>query len=183
MSSKNAILDFFKKETGKKHKSALNEWTIRRLLEEGKELTIFENGRKKGISLENPLTRLFVRGVLNKQEYFVGKKYCNDYELANVSHHARPSWDGSAIGSSKAGDFYNQSQIEAVKRVATAKGKLIANNIGRNKQGKVISRKYLEVLEVVFEKQTSIIIAETKLNMTRLTIERKVKEICEILNK
>lgn len=183
MSSTYAILDFFKKETKKKQKSALNEWTIRRLLEDGKELTIFENGRKKGISLENPLTRLFVRGVLNKQEYSVGKKYCNDYELANISHHARQSWDGSAIGSSKTDDFYNQAQIEAVKRVATAKNKLIANNIGRNKHEKIISRKYLEVLELIFEKQVAITIAESKLKMTRLTIERKVKEICEILNK
>lgn len=185
MSTSSEIIALFSNQTKlRNHKpNSLNLYTVKRLIEQGKEYKVFECRRKKGLTPENPLTRLFNKGILTKQEHNAGKDYCHSYEVANVSRHARPSYDGTAIGTTAPDpEFYTQSQFEASRKIAEARNKIMLANIGY-KDKKAFSRRYPEVLELVFQKQIAVRVVEQNTGMNHAGIERKIKEICEILLK
>lgn len=184
-SSSSAILAQFSKETNpkKSRSNSLNIYTIKRLTEQGREYKVFECRRKKGLTLENPLTRLLNKGTLTKQEHSAGKDYYHNYEIANVSRHARPSYDGTSIGSSSPDrEFYTQSQFEASRKLAEARNKIMIYNIGRSEK-RVFSRRYAEILDQIFERQIAVRVVEENTGINHAAIERKVKEICAILLK
>lgn len=183
-SSSSSILAFFSNETKlKRHRpNSLNLYTVKRLMEEGREFKVFECKRKKGLSQENPLTRLYNKSILTKEEYHAGKDYCHHYQIANISHHARPSYD-TAIGSTSPDkEFYTQSQFDASRKIAEAKNKIALFNIKKNNH-RVYNLRYFEVLDNIFEREISIKVAEKNIGVNQYGIERKVKEICQILLK
>ncbi len=187
MSTSSEIIALFSNQTKlKNHKSnALNLYTARRLVETGVEYKIFECRRKKGLAPENPIVRLFNKGVLTKQERNAGNDYHEWFKVVHArSNHARQSWNGIS-GSSGSGDsesFFTDDYLTASRKLAEARNKVMIQNIGRDGK-KVFSRRYDEVLAQIFERQIAVRVAEVNTGINHAGIERKVKEICEILLK
>jgi hypothetical protein len=180
MSSKKAILRNFIAETHQTNNS-YNNFAASQLINSGKEISIFTSEKKKGISIENPLSRLYSRSVLDRDEYDAAMNYCNNYELANISHHARPSYDSVRASTNKKDHHISQNQIDASKKINDANKSIFANNFFKNPKNKIINRRYIEILNLIFEQQMCMNAVQSRLNMSRLTIERKIKEICKIL--
>jgi hypothetical protein len=109
----------------------------------------------------NPLSKLYNSNDLTKEEYFVGKEYQKNYELANISNHARPT---------KITEYTPKNfQIKAYSRITEAKLE--------------ISKEFrlLEILIHIFENQQSINYCEKKLGINHKIIKEKIKQICKIL--
>lgn len=121
----------------------------------------------------NPLERLFEKKKLTRDELRAGKDYQFSYALANLSNHARPSYDSLGGGASaKPRDFHRKdSQIRAAARVLLAKTE-VSKQFG-----------LLPILLNLFEKEKSINWCEKNLRTNHRIIEERVKEICNILEK
>jgi hypothetical protein len=176
------ILTLISTET--KSKSNINHYLLARLREEGKEVNEFGTKKEKGLTTENPIKKLFRKGYLNNQEYFAALKYQNAYEQVNISRHSRPIYDGSAVSSAVNKPIsrlpFTDSQIAASKFIATARNAVMAKNFFE-KNGELKSRLYLEITEMVFEKQKSLRFIRDTLRLQDECSRRKVKEICNIL--
>lgn len=189
MSSSNAVIKFFLEETTKKNrkKSAVNIYTVQRLLEEGHELAMFESNRKKGICKVNPLKELYEKGKITSDEYDAGIKYCINYQNSNIDHHSRPSWNGTPPSNNSSQSFeerYTQKQYEASKFVAECKNLIMIKNFridGRSTKGKIICCKYDQILKKVFEKEQVLDRVEKSLKISHATAIERIKEICQIL--
>jgi hypothetical protein len=119
----------------------------------------------------NPLSKLYNSNDLSKEEYFAGKEYQKNYELANISNHARPSYDNWGTSKSTKITEYTLKnfQIKAYSRITEAKLE--------------ISKEFrlLEILIHIFENQQSINYCEKKLGINHKIIKEKIKQICKIL--
>lgn len=122
-------------------------------------------------SRTNPLDKLFNNNELTKEEWSAGREYQKNYELANISNHARPGYDNWGTSkSTKITEYTPQNfKIRAYGKIAEAKLE--------------ISKEYrlLEVLIHIFENQQSINHCEKILKTNHKIIKEKIKRICEIL--
>jgi hypothetical protein len=160
----------------KKH-PAINIWLINQIEAQGKEVKkVIKNSRLLGATLVDPIERLHKKGVLTRQEYHAGRRYGNDYELANLSHHSRPMYDGSAP--SKGGKpnqkTLPQAQLNASRRYEEAKMMIFDLNAKENK-------KLPQILELVFEQQKSFHCVEIITKTNHKFLEERVKLICQTL--
>jgi hypothetical protein len=151
-----------------------------------------------GASKINPLERLLKKEIITQQEFGAACKYIDDFELAHMSHHARPSYDGTPI-SSVSSNFIKertipQHQLNAAARIEKIKQAI--EEISKPRQIKNFKdfknhksahrnttrdRRLTEVLDVIFEKQMTINAAEQYLHIGHRSLEEKIKEICEII--
>lgn len=119
----------------------------------------------------NPLDKLFGSSEISKEEWIAGREYQKNYELANISNHARPAYDNWGTSrSTKLVEFAPKNyQIKAYSKITEAK--------------LAISKEYrlLEVLVHIFENQQSINHCEKILKTNHKIIKEKIKKICEIL--
>lgn len=138
-----------------------------RLEEEGIEIEKVDRIQNK----VNPLERLFEKKKLTREELRAGKDYQFSYALANLSNHARPSYDSLGGGASaKPRDLRRKdSQVSAAARILLAKTE-VSKQFG-----------LLPILLNLFEKEKSINWCEKNLGVNHKVIEERVKEICNIL--
>lgn len=119
----------------------------------------------------NPLDKLYSSDELSKDEWLAGKEYQKNYELANISNHARPGYENWGTSkSTKIIEFTPKNyQIKAYAKITEAK--------------LAVSRGYrlLEVLIHIFENQQSINHCEKILRTNHKILKEKIKEICKIL--
>lgn len=148
---------------------------------------------------ESPLTALLNKGGLTQDEYRAGLKYCEYYEIAHISHHARPNYDGTPISSASTNftkeKSLSDSQLNAASRVEKAQAAIAARNQPRQvkefksfKDSKksyrrvtTTNKKYLELLELAFHQKIAIRAIEKKLGMNHSIVEERMQEICGIL--
>src|SRR3990167_6297412 len=52
-----------------------------------------------GAARVNPILKLFQFQKLTREEYVAACRYQRAHEIAQISHHARPSYDGTSISS------------------------------------------------------------------------------------
>jgi len=176
------IANEFKQFNRSSHNS-LNIFALNQYVKSGVEIQTFGDRKGRGMQKVNPLKKMFNNGALTVQQYKAAKNYQHNFELSNISHHARPSYDGSGVGSIafKSKDtFYSDSQLNASNYIATTRNIILQHNHFRNKNNKIVDRRYLEILELIFEKQKSVTKVEEAMKITKLVIERKAREICEI---
>jgi hypothetical protein len=125
----------------------------------------------KILSRVNPLDKLYTSSDLTKDEWLAGKEYQKNYELANISNHARPSYENWGTSkSTKITEFTPKNfQIKAYSKITEAKLE--------------ISKEYrlLEILTHLFENQQSINHCEKLLKTNHKIIKEKIKKICKIL--
>lgn len=119
----------------------------------------------------NPLDRLYSSDDLTKDEWFAAKEYQKNHELANISNHARPSYENWGTSkSNKKVDFEPKDyQTRAYAKITKAK--------------LAVSKEYRanEILVYVFENQRSVNWCEKKTGLNHKVIKEKIKTICEIL--
>lgn len=160
----------------KKH-PAVNIWLINQIEAQGKEVKkIVKNSRLLAATLVDPLERLHKKGVLTRQEYHAGTRYGNDYELAHLSHHSRPIYDGSAPskGGKPSQKTLPQSQLDAGRRYEAAKLAVEELNLKENK-------KLPQILILVFEQHKSFHSVEIITKTNHKLLEERVKMICQVL--
>lgn len=168
----------------------LNKFTLKRIEQsEGVEIaTYLMKNNNIGAAKKNPLIRLHKAGKLTQQEFWAGENYQNRFEISQLSHHARPSYDGTPISSastrSEEGGS-SQSQIEASRFIFAAKAQMnLRDNyetIYRNGKFIIVSLKLPEILEAIFEKQIAIRNMRHESGINDRVIEERIKKICEIL--
>jgi hypothetical protein len=119
----------------------------------------------------NPLERLFEKKKITRNELRAGKDYQFNHALANLSNHARPSYDSLSGGASGKLRNYERKdyQIRASAKILLAKTE--------------ISKKFglLPILLNLFEKEKSVHWCEKNLGINHKVIESRAKEICNIL--
>ena len=165
-------------KVNKKH-LIINHFLIAQIEAEGKEVRkVIKDSKILMATFVNPIDRLFRKGILTRQEYFAGRKYCNDYNLANLSNHSRPFYDGSAPSKSKVAFLvpFTKSQLEASKSIHEAQKAIYALNAEQKR-----TRKLPEILQLVFEQEKSFNCVEKMLGMNHSVLEARVKLICEAL--
>lgn len=165
--------------------NSLSRFAIAQYLSAGIEVVSTGERRGRGSQKINPLEKMFKKGDLSRDLYSIARNYQLQFERSNISHHARPSYDGSGVGSIafKSKDcFYTDSQLSASNYIAKAKNQIMLHNYLKTKKGKLVDRGYLKIIDLVFEKEIAISnVEEIPPKQTKATIERKIKEICEIL--
>lgn len=160
-------------------KEKINLFLLNQFKSEGievEEIIDHQERRGRGIQRINPLEKLKNAGIITQQEYRAARNYQYNYEIANISHHARPSYDGtgivrpSSVNFKSKDTFYSQSQLNATNYIAKTRNIILQKDIA-----------FVRIVELIFEKQKSITSCEDLLKMTKKTIEKKIKEICEIM--
>jgi len=167
---------FFEESMNKKH-PALNPWLISQIEAEGKEVKkVVKNSHLLVATLINPIERLHKKGILTRQEMHAGIRHGHDYELAHLSHHSRPMYDGSAPakGGKPIQKNIPQAQLNAAKRYEEARKAIVDLNEKERK-------KLPEILTLVFEQQKSFHSVEVILGTNHKLLEERVKLICETL--
>ena len=157
----------------------MNPWLALQIEAQGKEVKrITNNSKLLGIMIINPIERLHKKGVLTRQEYHAGVRYSNDYELANLSHHSRPMYDGSAPakGGKPIQRELPQGQLNASKRYESSKRAVDIAELTEKK-------KLPQILRLVFEQQKSFHNVEITTKTNHKLLEERVKLICRILLK
>lgn len=146
-----------------------------------------------GACRENPIVRLYEKKKLTRQEAVAALRYQQKYQFANVSHHARPSYDGtpiSAVSTKKSEPTPSQKQIDADGYVTSIKSLLATRSGARQIKGfkkngsKAIFTRDLklpEILTCVFEREIAIRNVEHILGINHNLIEDRIAEICQIL--
>lgn len=163
--------------------------TLNQIEKCGVEINLYNrNGGRIGASRKNPIEELFKKNKLTREEYVAGQNYQYLFELSQISHHARPSYDGTTISAASSRMTENtpkQAQIDASRFIFAAKAamKLAANyeTVYRNGAFKIIDLKLPEILENIFEKEIAIKNVESLLHLDRRTIHDRIKKITQIL--
>lgn len=178
------------------HLGILNKELLRQIESSGVDVEILlHDTRRIGARRANPLQRLFEKKKLTREEYVAATRYQFDFELSNLSHHARPSYDGSSISAAASRASENtpkQSQLNATARVELVKRLVSVASRPHQIDGfkefksphaKKFSRdlRLIEILELIFEKQITIREVETRLGINHSELPARIKKICEIL--
>jgi hypothetical protein len=125
----------------------------------------------KILSKVNPIDKLYISADLTKEEWLAGKEYQKNYELANISNHARPNFENWGTSrSTKIIEFTPKNfQIRAYSKITEAKLQILKEY------------RLIEILTHIFENQQSINHCEKLLKTNHKIIKEKIKKICEIL--
>lgn len=167
----------------------LNLKALQKIEESGVEIKKYKmksaRGGAIGAARKNPLDRLYEKRFLSRQEYVAATRYQEQFELSEISHHARPSYDGTSISAastriSERGP--SQSQLEAGRYIFKIKNQLgLAVNYETDKNFKITSLKLPEILTDIFEKQIAVRRFEKRYGINHKLIEERIKLICKIL--
>lgn len=165
------------------------KFLIFQLEKEGKEVEIFTGDRpgRIGAATKNPIERLYFEKILTQEERGVAKNYQYNYEIANLSHHARPSYDGTSASSASAelGEGGpGQDQIDAGRFLFKVKLNLELHNhetIFRGKKFYIVNLKLPEILHQIFEKQFAVRNVRHITGINDREIVKKIKNICKII--
>lgn len=176
-------------------RSVLPLLALERIEETGRDLEIVATKENRVMaSVKNPLDVLYRSGILTREEWGAGREYQNDYALANISHHARPNYDGtpiSAISVHMGEKIIKDSQIKASTKILAARNAVGKSSAERqvvgfkdsSKKTKIFSRdlKLSELLIQIFENQIAVRNVEKLLGINHRLIGDRVKKICQIL--
>jgi anti-sigma28 factor (negative regulator of flagellin synthesis) len=178
----------------------LNLRALRHYENEGIEIAKFvmRNGLI-GASIASPLEKLLKKGTLTHSEFAVATRYSRDVEIASVTNHARPIYDGTPISSASTNQKSKtppSSQLFAASKVAKIRAEIAKQSepkqfkdFGKKPDPKRTYRtmtrdkRYSDILALIFEREVSIRAAEAKLGLNHRVIEERTKEICEIILK
>lgn len=166
-----------------KDNNLINLFLLKKLETKGKEIKFVKRGsRIISGSVVEPLRKLLQKGIINQSSYNAGVKYCNDYELSNMSHHARPSYDGSSINSSTPRErMIFQHQLNATKNVDAIK--ILIKEKDQVNPTSILTKKYTIILDLIFERQLSIYAVNKRTKICYELLEKKIIEILKILTK
>ena len=152
----------------------MKNYLVARLRESGVEYEEIKYKKNIGISPKNPLQKLHEKNKITKQQLKAALKYQNCYEKSNKINFARPSYNEFHEVNQNNKELNFQKSFEFSRYVAEQKN-IIAIKDTVNK------KRYLLILEVVFEKQISLRNAEKLVKLNHKIIEDRIVEICEIL--
>lgn len=180
------------KSLRKNRRNSLPIRALEKMEESGLEIEISPTRENRVVaSVKNPLDVLLRAQRIDRDEWKAGKEYQKNYALSNISHHARPSYDGTPISAasiSMGEKIPKDSQIKATAYIVSAKCFIARSSaskqVGNFKNGRAImSRdlKLLDILEKIFENQIAIRNVESCLGINHRLIGDRVKKICQIL--
>lgn len=150
-------------------------------------------------AVQTPLKTLFEKGGLTREELARGEQYCEDWELAHKSNHARPSSIYSGLPRSDTTNHHqertlNDDQLRASSRVEKALRAIAAQNeprqvrdfknfkdTKRNHRRYTTNKKLLDILEYAFHQEKAVRTVERLTGINHGTVEVRIKEICGIL--
>ena len=126
-------------------------------------------------------------GCLTQEEYESGVDYQQDYELANQTHHSRPSYENLRTDGGKARDFDlkdNQVQasknIQIIKSLIDEKEKLFEEYT--ESRGRRRSKGLIKTLNLIFERQLTVSRVKILTRMSFELIEKRSKEVAIVIN-
>jgi len=127
----------------------------------------------------NPLSKLYEKDFLTRQEYVAGTRYQDNFNLSQKSHHSRPTliYDGlsHSSASTKSGEGgADQDQLDATFKVEQFKMTLFENDYD-------CKQNLMKILEYCFEQEMAIYNVEKLLKSDRRTIKDKIKIICKLM--
>jgi len=126
---------------------------------------------------------LKIKGTLTQEEYSSGVDYQQDYELSNLSHHSRPSYENLRSGGGKARDFdLKDNQVQASKNIEIIKKLIDEKEKSLESCGRRRNKGLNPILNLIFERQLSISRVKKLTRMSFELIEKKVKEIAIVIN-
>ncbi len=143
-----------------------------------------------GLSIKNPLETLLNKNFITKEEMEAAKMYAEDYTQANISKHAKQSWGETPKAANdkddEIGDSWDKQSksAEAVNHIkyllqsADIKYQLRPDAKGKRTHK---AKKYINILECVFENQKSIHYATSYLHMNDSYLEDRIKEMLKIM--
>ncbi len=143
-----------------------------------------------GLSEKNPLETLLNKNFITEEEINASQHYVQDYTMANMPRHAKPNWgDTPKVANDKddeIGDSWDK-QCKAEESVNHVKFLLQSADteyqLKPDAKGKRThkAKKYIKILECVFENQKSIRYATSYLHMNDSYIEDRIKEMLKIM--
>lgn len=166
----------------------LNPIHLLQLKKTGVEVKFFKTKEEQvGIRGVNPLEKLFASGVLTHQEYAAGIYYQKKFLISTKSNFAQLIWDrhtGASSGDNNQLFDPQQEKIEAGRYIFAAKAAVAIQNsetVFQNKKFQIINLQLLDILRYVFEQEIAIWNIEKPLGLTRRTVNKRIKKICNIL--
>jgi len=172
-------------------KNLINLFLLKRLEDEGKEIKlVYRNKKLVGGSVVEPLSKILDKGVIDQNMYYSGVCYCRDYELSNMSNHSRTSYDGSSISSAAPREkTISQSRLNAANNIDKIREIIKTRDLSqvtkhKNSETRPIidNKKYIVLLDIIFEKQKSFYYTQQKTGMCYELIEKKVIDMLKIMN-
>lgn len=163
----------------------VNTYLFQRLSDEGKEIRFIKRHKKIiGALIVEPLRKLQEKGIISPDQYSAGMRYCQDYARSFITHHARPSYDGTPISShcSKPGEkTISQSQLRSSENVRLIKEILEANSPLKVRRKVLGDKKYLLLVNIILERQMSLNVAHKITGWHYDTVEKRMKEILDYM--
>lgn len=165
----------------------LNPYLLNQFLRQGVEIKVSGAGRRKSVRKITPLETLFKNGVISQQQSAIADEYFKTFEISNISHHARPSYDGTSI-SAACSSFKeggpSQAQMDASKKILAIYFKIggISINYETDKKTfKTICLQLPEILNLVFEQRIKLCDVRKRLRINHYVLQDRIKKICEVL--
>lgn len=143
-----------------------------------------------GLSEKNPLETLLNKNFITEEEFNVAKKYVLDHTMANMPKHAKPNWGDTARATNDnddgKADLWDRqckaeecvNHIKFLLQSADTEYQLRPDTKGKRTHK---AKKYIKILECVFEKQKSISYSTSYLHMNDSYIEDRIKEMLKII--
>lgn len=139
----------------------------------------------------NPLDRLLEKGLINKQQCAAGKQYQEDFELSNLTNHARMSYSSISTGGGKMAEReIKEAQMIASKNVMIIRELLTSREIAfdrfcKLRKSRKRPKKYLLFLTMFFElgiklSNISLLLGHTAQNMG--SVEKRIVEMAEVMD-
>lgn len=173
----------FNYQAARQGKNNLNLNLFYQIQNEGKEIkSFFHKKRFVGAAVIIPLKKLIEKQIISPSEYSAGVNYCRDYELSNLTHHARPSYNSYGQKSNKPKELnITSEQINASRRVKEIKELILSKSLEQSRTETDVLQ-YLNIIKYVFEKQICVAVCEKLLESDRRSIHNRIKAILGIMN-
>lgn len=131
-------------------------------------------GKIVGLNPTHPLLRLLHKKKIKVEHIQAAREYSIDYEQANLTNHARPSYCVRVAGGKARDCDLTDKQLRAKKRIDEVH-KEIAGSFGYK------AKRYFDVLGHVFVEQKAIRAVQNITSIHRDCIENIAVELCDIL--
>ena len=169
-------------------KNQISRFLIANLEAQGYDLKLLDHKKiTVGLKIENPLEKLKIKGILTQEEYQSCVEYQQDYELANQTHHSRPSYENLRTDGGKVRDFdLKDNQVQASKNIQIIKSLIDEREKSfeeyNESRGRRRSKGLNKTLNLVFERQLAISRVKIITRMSFELIEKRAKEVAIVIN-
>jgi hypothetical protein len=148
---------------------------INNLKSQGYDLELMQHKKEiVGLKIKNPLEKLKIKGILEQGEYENSLLYQQEYEIAHLSNHSKPSYESLGTQGGKLRSFdMKDVQISSSKNIME-----IQNIINRQEKAPQLNT----LLKSVFQKQLSLSRVRKITKISNALAEKIVKQISILID-